>query len=538
MKKILMAVAAMLLMSGIFTSVSFAAEFPDVKQGDRFYDEITYLTNDSIIFGFPDGTFQPGGEVTRAQAAIMIGRALGYDGTQPQTEFPDADGEASGYIAKLTSEGIINGYPDGTFRPGNVVTRAEMAILLDRAFVPGAVEGSEFFTDVGPNMNAYESIATLSAMGVAMGYPDATFRPSEELNRQQFAAFLARVLNPEQFVPERVSVSDMTLNEKIGQMVIAGLDGTSLTTPDERLMTDYHVGGFIFYGDNLETRQQSINFVNEVKAANQGNKLPLFISVDQEGGRVARLPGVNTTPSNKAIGETNDPDYAYSIGQTLGQQLNSMGFNLDYAPVLDINSNPDNPVIGDRSYGDNADIVSRMGIQTMKGIQSENIIPVIKHFPGHGDTSVDSHLELPRVTKSLNQLEQLELIPFKKAIDEGANVVMIAHILLSELDADYPASMSETVITELLRNQLDFNGVVITDDMTMGAIADNYGMGEAAVKSVEAGSDIVLVAHGNQNVIDVIEAIKAAVEDGEISERSINESVQRIISLKRAHLGA
>lgn len=536
LKKLFLALAFIVLFGGTFTSVAFAAGFSDVNKEDRFYKEIMYLTNESIISGYSNGTFQPQGDINRAQAAIMIGRALGYDGSQQKTKFKDVHGGASGYIASLASEGIINGYPDGTFRPNNIVNRAEMAIFLNRAFVTSEVEGSEYFTDVGPSMQAYESIANLRTLGVAMGYPDGTYHPYEKLNRKQFSAFLARILSPEQFVPERVNVSDMTLNEKIGQMVIAGLDGTSLNTSDKRLLKDYHVGGFIYYADNLESQQQTLNFVNDVKAANQNNKLPLFISVDQEGGRVARLPGVKTTPTNKAIGERKDPSYAYSIGQTLGRQLDSMGFNLNYAPVLDVNSNPNNPVIGDRSYGDNAAIVSKMGIQTMKGIQSQNIIPVVKHFPGHGDTSVDSHIALPTVDKSLSQLEDLELVPFKKAIDNGAEVVMVAHILMEKIDSAFPASMSEKVINGILRDQLDFNGVVMSDDMTMGAIANNYGVGESAVKSVQAGSDIVLVAHGNQNVIDAIKAIKEAVEDGRISEKRISQSVQRIIDLKNTHL--
>ncbi len=172
----------------------------------------------------------------------------------------------------------------------------------------------------------------------------------------------------------------------------------------------------------------------------------------------------------------------------------------------------------------------------MKVIQSENIIPVIKHFPGHGDTSVDSHIELPTVNKSLSQLEELELVPFKKAINNGADVVMVAHILMKQLDSTYPASMSETVISDILRDQLDFNGVVMSDDMTMGAIANNYGVGESAVRAVQAGSDIVLVAHNEQNVTAAIKAIKTAVKDGRISEARMNRSVQRIINLKNKYL--
>ncbi|WP_077623731.1 beta-N-acetylhexosaminidase [Sediminibacillus massiliensis] len=331
-------------------------------------------------------------------------------------------------------------------------------------------------------------------------------------------------------------LAEMSLEEKIGQMVIAGMAGTSLQSNEKELISEYRVGGMIFYANNLETREQTEQLVKNIKEINKENKLPLLISTDQEGGRISRLPGINETPTNKEIGEKNDKEYAFSVGQTLGEQLLAMGFNTNYAPVLDVNSNPENPVIGDRAFGDNADLVSRLGIQVMKGIQSKGIIPVVKHFPGHGDTSVDSHIELPKVNKSLEELNELELIPFKQAIANGIDVVMVAHILLPKLDEEFPASMSETIITDLLRGQLGFQGVVITDDMTMGAVINHYGIGEAAVESVKAGSDLILVAHDDNKVKEVISSLKKAVEGGQISEDSINESVERILGLKNKYL--
>lgn len=335
---------------------------------------------------------------------------------------------------------------------------------------------------------------------------------------------------------EDVSISAMSLEEKIGQLIIAGIDGTSVQELDKSLITDYHVGGFILYANNLVTRQQTHSLVSDLKEINKWNKLPLFISVDQEGGRISRLPEVENTPSSLVIGNKNDKEYAYRIGRKIGENVKSFGFNLDYAPVLDINSNPENPVIGDRSFGNNADIVHNMGIQVMKGIQAEKVISVVKHFPGHGDTVVDSHIQLPKVNKSLTQLQNLELIPFEYAINNGADVVMVAHILLPKLDKTYPASMSKAVITDLLRNQLHFDGVVITDDMTMGAIVDNFEIGEAAVDSILAGSDIILVAHDNTNIHTVIKSIKTAVENNIITEDRINESVERVMELKNNYL--
>lgn len=330
-------------------------------------------------------------------------------------------------------------------------------------------------------------------------------------------------------------VSKMSLEDKIGQMILAGISGTTIDTNAKKLISQFHIGGIIFYKSNFKTPAQTIQLVNQLKTENSSH-IPLFLSTDQEGGRVTRLPGGLTNfPTNKQIGKVNNPKLSYKIGTLLGYELKEFGLNLDFAPVLDINSNPNNPVIGDRSFGNNSGIVSKLGTQTMKGVQSENVIPTIKHFPGHGDTSVDSHLELPIINKSLKKLEELELIPFERAIDEGADVVMVAHILLPKLDKTNPASMSKAIMTDLLRNQLSFNGVIITDDMTMGAITEHFDIGKAAVKSVKAGSDIILVGHKYKNVLKIFTSLKTAVHKGEISEQRINESTERIIQLKRKY---
>ncbi|WPK13767.1 beta-N-acetylhexosaminidase [Lysinibacillus louembei] len=332
------------------------------------------------------------------------------------------------------------------------------------------------------------------------------------------------------------AINQMTLEEKIGQMMFAGVAGTTLQQETASLIHDFKVGGMILYGNNLETTTQSVNLVNDLMKANADKRLPLFIGTDQEGGNVVRLPGaLKNFPTNQKIGAINEAQFSYEIGSLLGEQLKAFGFNLDFAPVLDVNSNPKNPVIGDRSFSNNPQVVSELGIQTMKGLASQQVIPVIKHFPGHGDTSVDSHLALPKVEKSLKDLNETELIPFKAAIESGADVVMVAHILLPKIDQNYPSSMSKEVITGILREQIGFDGVVMTDDMTMGAIANHYDMGQAAVAAVKAGNDIVLMAHGFSNVTSAIEAIKVAVNNGEISEAQINESVRRIIHLKQKY---
>lgn len=327
----------------------------------------------------------------------------------------------------------------------------------------------------------------------------------------------------------------LSLDEKIGQMIFAGISGTEMNPSMNQLITKYHVGGIILNGDNLVSPKQTVTYLNQIKGINEGN-IPLFFGVDQEGGRISKLPGGLTNfPTNLEIGKLNDPTQSYEIGTVLGKELRAFGFNVNFAPVLDVNSNPDNPVIGDRSFSNNPEIVGSLGIQTMKGLQSQSIISAVKHFPGHGDTQVDSHLELPKVNKTLTELESLEFIPFRKAVKEGADMVMVGHILVPALDKTYPSSMSKKIITDILRNELGFNGVVITDDFFMKAITNDYDIGVAAVQSIKAGSDIIMVAHDYNKVVQVRNTIKKAVENGEISEKRIDESVARILQLKEKY---
>lgn len=331
-------------------------------------------------------------------------------------------------------------------------------------------------------------------------------------------------------------ISGMTLDEKIGQMVISCLDGYIADSNAINMIVQYHIGGFIVLGENVKDTNQLLSLLNSLKEANAKSKFPLFLSVDEEGGRVSRMPREFVKfPASMTIGKKNDSKLSFNIGSAIAAEISSLGFNVDFAPVLDINSNPKNPVIGDRSFGTNPEIVSKLGIETMKGIQSRKVISVVKHFPGHGDTSVDSHIGLPKVDNSLSRLKSFELKPFQEAIKNGVDVVMAAHILLPQIDPEYPSSMSKTIITDLLRKDMGFSGVVITDDLTMGAIAKNYDIGDAAVKSVNAGCNIALVCHDNKNVLKVINSLKKAVQDGVISEDTIDDSVYRILKLKEKY---
>lgn len=338
---------------------------------------------------------------------------------------------------------------------------------------------------------------------------------------------------PDPIDPIEKKINNMSLEEKIGQMLIVGMEGYEIDEKTEELIDKYNVGGFILFNKNIESAQQLINLTNDLKKINEKNGIPLFLSIDEEGGRISRIPPEFTkSESNRIIGENNDPMLSFEIGSVIAKQIKSLGFNMNFAPVLDIDSNPNNPVIGDRSFGSDVNLVSELGIAIMKGIQSQNIMSVIKHFPGHGDTDIDSHLGLPSVDKSLDSLMEFELVPFRNAIEDGGDAVMVAHILYDMIDPVYPSTLSKTIIQDILRDQLGFDGMVITDDMTMGAIMENYDITDASIQSVKAGCDIVLVCHGYENIVSVLEALKEAVEKNEIPEKKIDQSVYRILTIK------
>ena len=332
------------------------------------------------------------------------------------------------------------------------------------------------------------------------------------------------------------TIDQMTLEEKVGQLLVIGVEGTSFSSEMDNLIRNYHVGGVIIMGRNVATTNEMLQLINGIKKANEHNKIPLFLSVDEEGGRVSRLPvGIPKLPTSAQIGKLNDESVSYRAGTYLAGVLNEFGYNMNFAPVLDVNSNPRNPVIGNRSFGSDPYQVAKLGISTMHGMMDNGIIPVVKHFPGHGDTVVDSHKALPKVETTLEALRNVELVPFQKAIEEGADAVMVAHILFPALDPDYPSSMSKAIITGLLRNEMKFEGVIITDDLTMGAIANDYTIPEAAVQSFIAGSDQLLVVRDYEVQLNTFNAFIKAIETGEITEERLNESVKRILTLKEKY---
>ena len=344
--------------------------------------------------------------------------------------------------------------------------------------------------------------------------------------------------------PIAEAVAAMTTEQKVSQLLVAGIEGTQLGQDAVQAVQDYQVGGVILFGRNVESAGQLAELTNGLKDLN-GDYTPLFLCVDQEGGRVDRMPPeVERTPSAWSVGQTLDTEgVGAAYGALLAEECAAFGFNMDFAPSLDIWSNPDNTVIGDRAFGNDWEWTAFFGMAAVESMEEQGgVIPVVKHFPGHGDTSVDSHVALPVVDKSLEELWQSELVPFNMVLNQedyfgaqagpSAPAVMVAHILLSQVDPDYPASLSHRVVTSLLREEMGFDGVVCTDDLTMGAVSNTYGMGEAAVLAVEAGCDLLLVCHGADNLTAARDALLEAADSGRLSPERLDESVKRILSLK------
>ena len=325
--------------------------------------------------------------------------------------------------------------------------------------------------------------------------------------------------------PIETLIAGLTLEEKCGQLLVAGIEGLTAGADALHAVTEVKVGGVILFRRNIGSAEQ-------VSALNQSLRsvaaLPLLLCVDEEGGRVTRLPpDMRPLP---AMGKLPADSDFFALGQTLGEDLRSLGYSVNFAPVLDIYSNPRNTVIGDRAFGSDLQTVIDRALPFADGLAASGILPVVKHFPGHGDTAEDSHSALPVVSKTVDELEALELAPFRAAIEANLPGVMVAHVLLTEVDETLPASLSPAVVNGLLRTDLGFDGLVFTDDLTMGALKA-YTMGERAVLAVEAGCDLLLVCHEGENLDEAHAALLAAVADGRISEGRIDESLRRIFAV-------
>ena len=337
----------------------------------------------------------------------------------------------------------------------------------------------------------------------------------------------------------REILAGMTLTEKLCQLMIVrpeALAGVSpVTSAGEEMLAGleaYPVGGIIYSLNNLVSREQTTAMIDGAQAA---SKIPLFISADEEGGSVGRLMYKLGTTWVDAMYSYKDegPETAYNNAYTIGSDMAALRFNTDFAPVADVWTNPANTVIGDRAYSDDFDEAAKLVPAAVEGFRDAGVICCVKHFPGHGDTSTDTHTGAAVVDKGLAELMAGELKPFIAGMEAGADMVMVGHITLSAIDPEHPASLSEAVVSGILRDTLGWDGVVITDGLEMGALIQ-YDMGERCLLALEAGVDILL---GVDDIPGTLKALTEAVELGWLSEERIDESVLRVLTLKLARLG-
>lgn len=330
-------------------------------------------------------------------------------------------------------------------------------------------------------------------------------------------------------------LSSLTIKQKLGQLFMFGFEGHEVPEHMEMLFRDYYVGGIIYFRRNTALPQQIAALSSGLQQLSSSyNSIPLAIAVDQEGGMVARIDReVTVLPGQMTLGATGNAELAYEAGRISAMELAQLGITVNFAPVLDVNNNPLNPVIGIRSFGERPELVAQLGSSMIRGYQEMGLSACAKHFPGHGDTTVDSHQELPSVAHSLERIHAVELVPFKAAIAADVDMIMTAHVQFPALEPDgTPATLSPRVLTDLLRKELGFSGVIVTDCLEMNAISQGIGIGRGAVEAFKAGADLILVSHRLDRQLEAYHAMEAALATGEISEQRLDQSVARLLQLK------
>ena len=333
-------------------------------------------------------------------------------------------------------------------------------------------------------------------------------------------------------------MSPSALRRQIGQLLIAGFDGHQLPSELRALVREFGLGGVILFARNVAEPEQVAEVAFE--ASRLVPDLPLWVSIDQEGGRVARLKAPFTEwPPMATLGRSGDTRLAEAFARALAAELKAVGVTLDYAPVLDVHTNPKNPVIGDRALAENAADVGRLGAAIVRTLQAEGIAACGKHFPGHGDTSTDSHHELPLVEHPPDRLREVEFVPFRAAIEAGVATIMTAHVFVPSLDEKRPATLSSRVVTDILRRELRFEGVILSDDLEMKAIANEYAVPEAAVLALEAGCDGMLICSGDHHTqVAALEAVIHAVEENRLRISAIEDALKRQQKAKERFLAS
>jgi len=422
-------------------------------------------------------------------------------------------------------------------------SRKKIALM----FAAALILASCLLTGCHPSASGSEMVSGSGMIGQSeSSLPETSRADSETTGQEEQDA----EIQPEEDSIDAI-LRKMTLREKVGQLFIIRPDAldvfqtpaqvnnssaagvTALSEAMAEQLKDHPVGGIAMFGKNITDPEQLAGFIETLQTTSD---IPLFLAVDEEGGPVARLANhaafdLPRYKSAAAVGASGDPSDALAMGAVIGAYLRKYGFNMDFAPVADVNTNPDNPVIGNRAFSSDAKTAAEMASAMADGLKQQGIVPVFKHFPGHGDTAEDSHSGIAVSHKTKEEMESCEWLPYQSLT--GEDCVMVGHIAAPEVTGNLtPASMSPQIVNDILRQQLGFEGLVMTDSLAMGAITEEYDSGEAAIKAIEAGCDVLL---GPENFQEAFEALVEAVKSGTISEGRIDESVHRILLFKKAY---
>lgn len=325
----------------------------------------------------------------------------------------------------------------------------------------------------------------------------------------------------------------------LGQLMIIGISGTHLKEDEKKFIIENDIGGIILFDRNIQDPLQLRTLTEDIQNLRHHtkSKSPFYISIDMEGGRVQRLKTPFTKwPALRKLGQIDSPTASFNFAFQMGQELKAVGINLDFAPCVDIFSNPENKVIGDRSIGSDPELVAKHASALVRGYLKSEVIPCVKHFPGHGNTLLDSHEDLPVEFSDFDRLESVELIPFKKSFKARADLVMSSHILFKNIDPNWPVTLSEIFINQILKEKLRYRGLVITDDLGMKALTKLYSTEKIAVRALQAGVDILLYCNEPQSPPQAIEAIKKALSEQNLSEESLEKRIQNILQHKSENI--
>ncbi len=333
-----------------------------------------------------------------------------------------------------------------------------------------------------------------------------------------------------------MKIEELSIQEKVGQMIIIGMDTNYITPRIKTMITQYKVGGIILYRKNFNTYQEMLHLINQLKEVNKENRIPLWIAIDQEGGRVNRMPKeILNLPSANQIATKGGISEVEKSAEIIGKILKQSGYHVNFAPVLDLKRFKNNHALGDRCYGEKKEEVAQYGIAVMKKLQQEGILSVIKHFPGHGATKQDSHYLLPIIKQKMESLEKEDMYPFEEAIKNGAEAILVGHLLIKNVTGMYPASLSRKFIGKYLRKKYRYNGLVVTDDLKMRAIRFIYGEELALKKAFQAGNDVIVFRFNQEEERKAIKKVIKLVEQGKIKQGRINRSVRRIVKMKEKY---